>query len=77
VITTTSLVTAGGLLPRWLAALSYLAAVLLQVSTALHAVLVLVFPVWVVVVGGVLLWGTQRFEREGASEIPAGATTGP
>lgn len=75
-ITTTSLVKAGGLLPRWLAALSYLAAAFLMVSTTFHPLLALIFPAWVFVVGVVLLWGARRSESDGASsEIPAVNTT--
>jgi len=74
-ITTTSLVKAGGLLPRWLAVLSYLAAAFLMVSTTFHPLLALIFPAWVVVVGVVLLWGARAPERAGASEIPAAGAT--
>jgi hypothetical protein len=59
-ITTTSLVKAGGLLPPWLAVLSYLAAAFLMVSTTFHPFLALIFPAWVVVVGVVLLWGAEH-----------------
>jgi hypothetical protein len=70
-ITTTSLVMAGGLLPRWLAVFSYLAAVFLLVSTTFPRGLALVFPAWVVVVAVVLLRGAQRSQGETTSQIPA------
>jgi hypothetical protein len=57
-ITTTSLVKVR--LPRWLAALSYLAAAFLMVSTTFHPFLALIFPAWVVIVGVALIWGTER-----------------
>jgi hypothetical protein len=74
-ITTTSLLRAGGLLPGWLAVLSYLTAVFLLVSTTFHPVLALIFPAWVVLLGVVLLWGAGRSEREEVSEVSAAGAT--
>jgi hypothetical protein len=53
-ITTTTLLTAAGLLPRWLAAVGYLMAAFLLLSTALNPVVMLLFPAWAVVVGVVV-----------------------
>ncbi|WP_433566099.1 hypothetical protein ACQP1O_13230 [Nocardia sp. CA-151230] len=57
------------LMPRWLVALSYLVAVTLLISSELSRWLTLVFPVWVLVVSGLLLAragliGEQRGEGD-------------
>jgi hypothetical protein len=49
-----------GLMPRWLVALSYLAAVGLLIASDITMWLVLAFPVWVLVVSVLLL--TRRVE---------------
>lgn len=59
-ITTTTLAGNTGILPRWLAVLSYLAAAFLLVSTTFHPAILLVFPVWVVVTSIVVLVRTAR-----------------
>jgi hypothetical protein len=54
-ITTTTLGRAVGLFPRWVAVVGYLAAAFLLVSTTFHPAILLVFPIWTVLVSGVLL----------------------
>lgn len=54
-ITTTSLARAAGQLPRWVALVSYLAAVLLLLSATFHPAIALAFPAWVVLVSLTLL----------------------
>ena len=54
-IATTRLARVRGLLPRWLAGVSYLAATFLLVSTTFHPTILLVFPGWVVLLSVVLL----------------------
>jgi hypothetical protein len=50
-LTTTNLLRQAGIMPTWLAVVSYLRALFLLVSTTLHPVVVLLFPTWVVVAG--------------------------
>ena len=50
IIATTTLLRTRGLLPRWLAVLSYLAAAFLLVSTTYHPAVLLVLPGWVTAV---------------------------
>ena len=50
-LTTTTLLRGAGIMPTWLAIVSYLLALFLLVSTTLHPVVVLIFPVWVVIAG--------------------------
>jgi hypothetical protein len=54
-ITTTGLARSAGLMPRWLAVVSYLAAAFLLVSVTFHPSILMVFPVWVLVVSTLLL----------------------
>jgi hypothetical protein len=54
-ITTTTLARSAGLMPRWLAVVSYLAATFLLVSVTFHPSILLVFPAWVLVVSTLLL----------------------
>ncbi|WP_214366617.1 hypothetical protein [Pseudonocardia sp. H11422] len=54
-ITTTGMARAAGLLPRWLAALSYLVAAFLLVSTTFHPAILLVFPARVALMSVALL----------------------
>jgi hypothetical protein len=54
-ITTTGLAFAAGLLPRWLAALSYAIAAFLLVSVTYHPGILLVFPAWVLTVSILVL----------------------
>ena len=60
VITTTTLLSRAGLLPRWAALLSYLVATVMLVATTLNPAVVLVFPGWVVLVGLIVLMRTGR-----------------
>jgi hypothetical protein len=59
-ITTTTLLMGAGLLPRWIALLSYLMATAMLVSTTLHPAVLLVFPGWVALVGIIVLARTGR-----------------
>lgn len=70
-ITTTTLLLRAGVLPRWLALISYLMAAFLLVSTTVNPVVVLLFPGWVVLVGLVLL------RRAGQLDHPTPASPGP
>jgi hypothetical protein len=54
-IATTTLARSAGLMPRWFAVGSYLAAVFLLVSVTFHPSILLVFPAWVLVVSTLLL----------------------
>jgi hypothetical protein len=54
-ITTTTLARSAGLMPRWLAVVSHLAAAFLLVSVTFHPSILLVFPGWVLVVSTLLL----------------------
>ena len=49
-----------GLLPRWVALLSYLMAAAMLVTTTLHPALLLVFPGWVALAGLIVLARTGR-----------------
>ena len=59
-ITTTTLLLHAGLLPRWIALLSYLMAAVMLVSTTLHPALLLVFPGWVALAGLIVASRTGR-----------------
>ena len=59
-ITTTTLLLNAGLLPRWIALLSYLMAAVMLVSTTLHPALLLVFPGWVALAGLIVASRTGR-----------------
>ena len=59
-ITTTTLLQHAGLLPRWVALLSYLMAAAMLVTTTLHPALLLVFPGWVALAGLIVLARTGR-----------------
>jgi hypothetical protein len=52
-----------GLMPRWLALTSYLAAVALLALTELSMWVTLAFPAWVLLVSGLLLTRSQRIEE--------------
>lgn len=67
-LTTTTLLRQAGVMPRWLAVVSYLLAIFLLVSTTLHPVVVLVFPAWVVIVGLVVFIRAGRVAEPTASE---------
>jgi hypothetical protein len=59
-ITTTTLTRKRGLMPRWVALLSYLAAGFLLVSTTFHPAILLVFPGWVLVFSACLVLPVRR-----------------
>jgi hypothetical protein len=67
-LTTTTLLRGAGIMPTWLAVVSYLLALFLLVSTALHPVVVLTFPTWVVVAGLVVFIRAGRVAEPAASE---------
>lgn len=52
-----------GLMPRWLVALSYLAAAVLLIISDLSMWAALAFPIWVLVVSGLLLARAGRVEQ--------------
>jgi hypothetical protein len=54
-ITTTGLARLAGVMPRWLAVVSYLVAAFLLVSVTFHPAILLVFPAWVLVMSVLLL----------------------
>ncbi len=67
-LTTTTLLRQAKIMPTWLAIISYLLAIFLLVSTTLHPVVVLSFPVWVVVAGLVVFIRTGRVAEPTVSE---------
>jgi hypothetical protein len=67
-LTTTTLLRGAGIMPTWLAVVSYLLALFLLVSTTLHPVVVLLFPTWVVVAGLVVFIRAGRVVEPAASE---------
>ncbi len=74
-ITSTTLLRAGGVLPRWLAWLGYLAAAGVLVSWTFHPVFALIFPGWTLAVGVVLL--TAGRVRGGRAHLAEGGTHAP
>ena len=66
-ISTTTLARTVGLLPRWMAALSYLAAAFLLVSTTFHPAILLVLPVWVLLFSVVVLLRAGRTRPSAAT----------
>jgi hypothetical protein len=67
-LTTTTLLRQAGIMPTWLAIVSYLLALFLLVSTTLHPVVVLIFPTWVVVAGLVVFIRAGRVAQPAVSE---------
>jgi hypothetical protein len=67
-LTTTNLLRGAGIMPTWLAIVSYLLALFLLVSTTLHPVVVLLFPTWVVVAGLVVFIRAGRVPEPAVSE---------
>jgi hypothetical protein len=59
-LTTTTLLRQTGIMPTWLGVLSYLLAIFLLISTALHPVVVLLLPAWVVIIGLVVFLRAGR-----------------
>lgn len=58
-----------GLMPRWLAGCSYLAAVALLALTEVSMWVTLAFPAWVLLVSGLVLARSRRIEELRAGEI--------
>jgi hypothetical protein len=69
-ITTTTLALKAGLMPRWLAVLSYLMAAFLLVTTTTQAATLLVYPAWVLLVSLALFQSART--RSGGSAPAAG-----
>lgn len=67
-LTTTTLLRQAGIMPTWLAVVSYLLALFLLVSTTLHPVVVLLFPTWVVIAGLVIFIRAGRLAKSAASD---------
>jgi hypothetical protein len=65
VLTTTFLLREAGIMPKWLALLSYGLAAFLLLSTVMHPVIMLLFPAWVVIVALLV------FIRAGRVPVPA------
>lgn len=74
---TTTLLRARGLLPRWFAVMSYLAAGLLLVSTTFHPAVLLVFPAWVASVSAALLVRGYRPPSPSVTDAPTRAGETP
>ena len=70
-LTTTTLLRQAGIMPTWLAIVSYLLALFLLVSTTLHPVVVLIFPTWVVITGLVVFIRAGRVAEPAVSERPS------
>ena len=64
-LTTTNLLRQAGIMPNWLAVVSYLLAAFLLLITTLHPAAMLIFPTWVVIAGLVI------FIRAGRVAEPA------
>jgi hypothetical protein len=71
-ITSTTLLRAAGVLPRWLAWLSYLAAAGVLVSWTFHPVFALIFPGWMLVVSVVMLAAFGRVRGRPAHVVEDG-----
>jgi hypothetical protein len=67
-LTTTTLLRQAGIMPTWLAIVSYLLALVLLINTTLHPVVVLLFPAWVVIAGLVVFIRAGRVSEPAASE---------
>jgi hypothetical protein len=67
-LTTTNLLRQAGIMPTWLAIVSYLLALFLLVSTTLHPVVMLIFPTWVVVASLVVFIRAGRLAQPAVSE---------
>jgi hypothetical protein len=73
----TTLLRARDLLPRWFAAVSYLAAGFLLVSTTFHPVVLLIFPAWVACVSAALIVHGYRAVSPLSAASPAATTSSP
>ncbi len=72
-ISTTTLARTVGLVPRWMAVLSYLGAAFLLVSTTFHPAILFVLPAWVLLFSLVVLLGAGRSGR--SPRLPTAQTT--
>ena len=69
-ITTTTLASRAGLMPRWLAVLSYLMAAFLLVTTTTQPATLLVYPAWVLILSFALVRSARtRAEPAPATEV--------
>ena len=55
-------------MPRWLVVATYLAAVALLIASELSTWIAMAFPVWVLVVSGLILVRSRRIEELRAGE---------
>jgi hypothetical protein len=67
-LTTTSLLREAGIMPKWLALVSYLVAAFLLLSTVMHPAAMLLFPTWVVIAGLVVFIRAGRVAEPAESE---------
>ena len=67
-LTTTTLLRQAGIMPQWLAVVSYLVAAFLLLSTLMHPAAMLLFPTWVVIAGLVVFIRAGRVAEPAASE---------
>jgi hypothetical protein len=67
-LTTTSLLREAGIMPKWLALVSYLVAAFLLLSTVMHPAAMLLFPTWVVIAGLVVFIRAGRVAEPAVSE---------
>jgi hypothetical protein len=67
-LTTTTLLRQAGIMPKWLAWVSYLVAAFLLLSTVMHPVAMLLFPTWVVIADLVVFIRAGRVDEPAALE---------
>jgi hypothetical protein len=67
-LTTTTLLREAGIMPKWLALVSYLVAAFLLLSTVMHPAAMLLFPTWVVIAGLVVFIRAGRVAEPSESE---------
>jgi hypothetical protein len=67
-LTTTNLLRQAGIMPQWLAVVSYLVAAFLLLSTLMHPAAMLLFPTWVVIAGLVIFIRAGRVAEPTVSE---------
>jgi hypothetical protein len=67
-LTTTNLLRQAGIMPKWLALVSYLVAAFLLLSTLMHPAAMLLFPTWVVIAGLVVFIRAGRVGDPATSE---------
>jgi hypothetical protein len=64
VMTTTNLLRPAGILPRWFVLTSFLVAAFLFLSASLSFWLVIVFPLWVLALGGLIIYLAYRIPKD-------------